>query len=134
MDIENLNLSEIRRNLHGNVAEIMTSLELLSHMEIGEQTQLLGDLLQLCMSPKFATNARELVQSIPRAWLLANIEQASEPYLQTADSRDYLMLLGLFESVDQALARRLARRASLSEDFDIKEVGVDFLNSTMDGP
>ncbi len=122
-------VSRIRRDLHGNVAEVMTALGLLSQMELSDRVRVFEDILQLCLSPKFAANARKLVLSLPREWLLANIEELSEPFLQTADSRDYLMLLGLFDALDWTLARKLARKASLSADYDIREVGTDFLET-----
>ena len=117
----------LRQGLHGSVIETLTALGLLSRLPEGERIQLLGDLIQLCVSPKFASLAQATVLALPREWLLANLEVIVEPLLQYCDHLDYSMLLGLYDKIDHNLAVQLARRAAENSDYDIKEVGESYI-------
>jgi hypothetical protein len=64
---------------------------------------------------------------MPRSWVIANVEAAADKLLATADHLDFKLFLMLYEILDSQLALRLAKRAAMHDDFDIKETGVDFL-------
>jgi hypothetical protein len=121
----------IRKGLHGSVVEIMTALGLLWKIDALERVQVLEDLLRLSLSQKFLQETKRLIQSLPKKWLAEHLEEAIQPLLQGADSRDYLMLIGLCDSADRRIATELAQKASQSDDGDIKEVGEDYLHSVI---
>jgi hypothetical protein len=72
-------------------------------------------------------NARRIVLAIPKDWVIANLEATVAPLLRNADHLAYL-LLGLSNKIARRLALNLARQAAANSDFDVREVGVDFLS------
>lgn len=71
--------------------------------------------------------ARDVILSLPREWVLRNVERAAEPLLQSGTYDEYRRLLELYSDLDHGLALKLARRAATSPDEDIREAGDDFL-------
>jgi hypothetical protein len=127
-------LERIRAGLNGSVLEIFASLSLLSRMEPADRMKLLPELLWKCQSVKFGRSARHVVLSLPTEWLIANIEAANSTNLVHADNVGIGLLLGLYEQIAPDLALRLAEFAVASEDYDIREVGEDYIkrNATHD--
>jgi len=71
--------------------------------------------------------ARDMIASLPRPWVVAHLEQEAEPYLQSGTDEEYRRFLELFSGIDTELAQRLARRAALHSNPEIREAGEDFL-------
>lgn len=69
---------------------------------------------------------RELILSLPKDWLIQNIEKAAEPILAKGSYEEYRRLLELYVQIDNDLLKRLVERALLSTDSDILEAGKDF--------
>ena len=69
---------------------------------------------------------REAILSLPREWVLANIEEAAEPFLRDGTCDEFRRFLELYIRLDHDLTLRLARRASAHPDADIHEAGTDF--------
>ncbi len=67
----------------------------------------------------------QAILSIPKEWLLENIEIVSEPYLGNGSGEVYRLFLGLFYKIDTELTRKLALRAL---EQDVREAGQDFLD------
>lgn len=70
---------------------------------------------------------RQGILSLPKTWLLENIEKIAEPLLKNGTDEEYRRLLELYIQIDRELTERLAKRAQ-HEDSDIREVGEDFHN------
>lgn len=70
---------------------------------------------------------REIILSLPRKWVLANIEKAVAPMLNNGDSLEYRRVLELYALLDRNFALGLAQRAASHDDFEIKEAGTDFI-------
>ena len=70
--------------------------------------------------------ARDIILSLPRDWVLANIERESEPYLQDGTYDEYRRFLELYSQLDPELKSKLADRARQHSDPDIREAGEDF--------
>ncbi len=70
---------------------------------------------------------RDIILSLPRDWLLANIEESIEGQLQYFDSFDYWQIAGFCADIDKNLTLRLARRAAGHSDVEIKETGEDYI-------
>ena len=111
-----------------------SALGIVTFMKEEERKQLFPRLLSLASFVSGATlAARELVLSLPREWVLANVEEAAEPLLQDGSDEEYRALFEVFIRIDRGLADKLARRAAQHSDEDIKEAGQDLLerlNST----
>ena len=71
--------------------------------------------------------ARDMIVSLPRDWVLANIEGEAEPLLREGTYDEYRRFLELYELLDRSLTLRLAHRAAAHADPDIREAGEDFL-------
>lgn len=70
---------------------------------------------------------RDVILSLPREWVISNIESVAEPLLADGTYDEYRRLLELFALLDPLLTKRLAERAAQHSDPDIQEVGHDFL-------
>lgn len=78
---------------------------------------------------KYGSTARHVIAaSLPRDWVLANIERVSQPFLaDDADYIDYQMMLELYSTLDRGLAMQLAQKAVAHSDTDVRDVGEDFV-------
>jgi hypothetical protein len=118
----------IKKALH-NPAERGTALRLIEYLEVEERQSLFDDLLDLAsVSQSDIELCRKAILSLPKNWLLANIENSAEPLLQDGTDEEYRRLLELYLDIDRKLAKRLAQRAVEHDDPDIREVGEDFLS------
>ncbi len=123
----------LRRGMVGDVIDRLTALGLFPYLEVSEQIQLFDLLLQLCLPVKYATRARYLIASLPRDWVLANVEKVVEPTLEHCDHVDYRMLFELYLLLDKNLALKLANRALAHPDAEIREAGGDYLEQLLEG-
>jgi hypothetical protein len=78
---------------------------------------------------RYIAQARNVMHSLPRDWVIANIEGVAEPILQNGTEDEYRRFLEMYRELDPNLTLRLAQRAVQSQDTEIKEAGRDFLES-----
>ena len=71
--------------------------------------------------------AWDVIESLPRDWVLQNIPKEVETILEDEDETDYWMFLQLYARLDRALMRGLAQRAAAHSDAEIRELGRDYL-------
>jgi hypothetical protein len=116
----------IREALH-DPAQRGTGLRVLPYLKVEERQELFKDLVELAsVGHSDIALCREAILSLPREWVVANIERFAEPLLQAGDYEEYRRLLELYNELDSDLTSRLATRAAQSEDADIREAGEDF--------
>jgi hypothetical protein len=65
-----------------------------------------------------------IIRTLPREWVVANIERAAESNLQNADYDEYMLLLSLYLQLDIGITRRLAQRAVGDPRSEIQELGL----------
>jgi hypothetical protein len=68
--------------------------------------------------------------SLPKDFLLSNIEKSADTVLNNATQDPYVeyrCLLELYLKIDRKMTYRLAQRAWQSEDEDVREAGEDFI-------
>lgn len=107
----------------------LTALYVAPHLDKRELAELFDELVSLAsFSHGGVQAARDLIASLPRDWVLANVERAAEPLLREGDEDEYRRLLELFAGLDAELTQRLARRAAASDDPHVREAGEDFLS------
>jgi transcription termination factor NusB len=73
--------------------------------------------------------ARKIIHSLPREWVLDNVESVAESILQDGTEDEYRRMLEMYRELDGDLTQRLARKATEHPDRDIQEAGFDFLES-----
>ncbi len=71
---------------------------------------------------------RDAILRLPRAWVLARIEEVAEPFLAAGSDDEYRRFLELYEQLDPALTLKLAERAAEHPDEEIREAGQDYLH------
>ncbi len=122
-------LVELVQNGLNNPAHRVTALGVVSLLTIKEKKELFNDLLSLASFGHGLTHkAQELILSLPRDWVLDNIEHAVEPFLQYNNYEEYQRFLELYSQLDNTIAINLANRAAKHPNEDIKEIGEHFLN------
>lgn len=110
--------------------ECFTALGIAYILTLEEKKKLFNKLLLIASHEnKYLVKAREVILSLPKDWLLSNIEKHAEPILQNAAYDEYRRFLELYINIDHELTIRLAHRASLHSDEDISEAGKDFLGN-----
>jgi hypothetical protein len=89
----------------------------------------LKDAVSLACQPSYVpkiTRGRAEVLAMPRAWVLAHIEQVAYENLNLTDEWEYRRLLELFQQLDIGLVQRLVVHGQKSPDADIREAAEDF--------
>jgi hypothetical protein len=105
-----------------------TALGVVKSLNDDEKKELFGTLVFLASSGHGTIDfVRDLILSMPRDWVLYNIEREAEPLLQEGTYDEYRRFLELYELLDPCMTRRLARRAVAHADPDIREAGEDYL-------
>ncbi|VXD12078.1 conserved hypothetical protein [Planktothrix serta PCC 8927] len=110
-----------------NPRERGTALRLLFYLTLPERQRLFNDLVALAsVSHSDIELCREVILSLPKTWLLDNIENSAEDLLADGTDEEYRRLLELYINIDDHLTERLVKRALKHEDADIREAGEDF--------
>jgi len=93
-----------------------------------ELIQLFPDLvLQLVGREGTVAAVHKLLHSLPRNWVLENIEKFTQPILEKGTYVEYRRVLGFYYELDRNLTFNLADKAATAFDPDIREAGIDFL-------
>lgn len=108
--------------------EIATALYAISYMESEEIYKIFDKILYMSTAHGYAGTIRKIILSLPRDWVLQNIENVAEPFLIDATEDEYRRFLELYINLDKGLASRLVKRAIAHPDLDIQEAGRDFQN------
>jgi hypothetical protein len=104
------------------------AITLLKFLQVEELQELFTELIYLASYTNGSLGyIRDIIKSIPSDWVIAHIEQITEPLLQNGTYDQYQRLLELYYEIDHELAKRLALRALGNPDLDIKEAGEDFI-------
>lgn len=120
-------LEIVREALLSTRRERVMALKLAERLTIEEKKLLIRELVQLSMSHALGNYSSRIITSIPKAWLLENIEEYTAPML-TDNADDYRQILELYCRIDHSLAMNLAMRAMGHSDADVREAGQDFCN------
>jgi hypothetical protein len=106
----------------------LTALEVAPYLKASERIRLFPEWVFLASFAHGAIQVpRDMILSLPREWVLANIEAEAEPLLQDGTYDEYRRLLELYELLDRDLTLKLARRAAAHADPDVREAGEEFL-------
>jgi len=110
-----------------NPGERGTALRLFFYLTLLERQSLLDELVDLAsVSHADIELCREAILSLPKTWLLLNIENSAEGLLADGTDEEYRRLLELYIKIDDKLTHKLIKRALQHEDPDIREAGEDF--------
>lgn len=117
-------LDDIHKNLWAH-------LESVPQLSYQEQRSVLSYFLQLACQSQNALNidlGRASIIALPNDWLLENIEEVSEPFLQTNDEWEYRRLLEVYWKLDRGLAQNLVIQGLKSTNSEIKDVAREYLD------
>lgn len=107
----------------------ITAIAMLRYLKQLELIQLFPELVFLASFSHGAAGAiRKYILSLPREWVITNIEQFVEPLLEQGTYDEYRNVLALYWELDHEMMIRLAQRAIMHSDPDIREAGEDFLS------
>ncbi len=117
-------MRDVLKARNGNRA--VTAVALMKRMSTEEQKDLFPELMQLARSAHGPVGAvREIILALPRPWVLSRLDGEVSPILESEEYDDYWMMIELCEPLDPALAVRIARRAALSADAEVSELGLE---------
>jgi hypothetical protein len=119
-------VSLLRKAIHG--PDKILALMLMPILKQEELMSLFSDLVYFAsFTHGSLTYVRNVIKSLPRKWVVENIEEVADSYLTNNDYEPYRRLLELFFEIDENITQRLANKASASTNFDIREAGEDFI-------
>ena len=119
-------VSILKKALHSSDRNL--AIQTIERLKIDELKQLFEELVFFASFSHGAVGAiRELIKTLPKEWVISNIERLAEPLLVNGTYDEYRRLLELYLEIDTELTKRLAKKAIQSKDFDIREAGEDFL-------
>lgn len=112
-----------------------TALAMSGSLSVEERQDLFSEWVHLarCAHSPFAP-AWDIILALPREWVLARIEQEVDAILEKAEETDYWMFLQLYAKLDRNLTLKLARRAAVHADPEIRELGEDYLEQLLGTP
>jgi hypothetical protein len=120
---------------HGGPSERHAALQLLRARPESERIAALPALVRVASHEQgLALLVRDVIGSISRRRMVENIEQYSDPLLESGGWEEYRRLAELFITLDAGLLSRLVRRAAQSRDPDIREVADDFCDRVREAP
>jgi hypothetical protein len=109
----------------GETASVLYVAQFMGDME---KKQLFPQWIDLVsQAHRYIAPARDIIHSLPREWVIDNIETVAEPILQNGTEEEYRRMLEMYRELDPELTRRLAQRATEHPDWEIREAGSDFL-------
>jgi hypothetical protein len=121
------NRHEVLRNALREPGERYVALGIIEFLTVDEKKLLFPEVLGIASWLHGQTHkGQEIILSMPREWVLANIESAAEPLLGINDEEEYRAMMSLFELLDLNLAHRLAQRCLKSKIYDIHRTGEWF--------
>lgn len=102
---------------------------LVGELTIEERVVLLPELIHRLFNTRIGDllEIYDLLLSLPKERLLAEVETLAKPHLAQNDDQDWAILLTLCEEIDSALAVRIAVTATENEAAETREVGFAFL-------
>ena len=110
-------------------AERRTAIALLEYLPLDERQELFPELVRLASETVSDLDVvREAIFALPRDWVLAHIEAATEAMLAGGGNEQYHAYLELYCDLDRELARRLAERASRHADPTVRETAARYLS------
>jgi hypothetical protein len=116
----------LRQALHGN--DKGTAIYVLPRLPADDLRELFEELVWIASFSHGAVHiVRAAILSLPRDWVLQNIEGVVEPILVSGTYDEYRRILELYATLSRDLALKLARRALAQDDIDIQEAGQDFV-------
>ena len=122
-------LSEALGGMLRNPSTSTLALEISFYCSPDRRKTLLSDFLRIASYQcRDLDLARTAILSLPRDWLIENIESSAEDLISKGTYEEYIRLLELFSLIDKGLTRRLAERAARQEDVHIREVGRELLD------
>ncbi len=112
--------------LEGSSRDVTLAFELLPGLTVEERQGLLRQFVELC-SDQSAGRAKAAILDLPNDWLRDNVEAAAERLLAGSDYMDWANLLEVVSRIDPAVEKRIAERAALHGDSEIRELGEEHL-------
>lgn len=119
-------LSTLRKALH-IPQERGTALRLIKYINIKDHKALLNDLVELAsVGHSDIQLVRDVILSLPKEWLIENIETPISKVLNNGGDEEYRRLIELCISIDNSLVEKLSKQALEHSNEDVREVGKDF--------
>jgi hypothetical protein len=103
------------------------ALQAVSSLTVDEKLALFPEWINLARAAHSPFEiAWNVIESLPREWVIANIEKQVDAILQEEEETDYWMFLQLYARLDNALMQKLAQRAASHADPEISELGHEW--------
>jgi hypothetical protein len=78
-------------------------------------------------SQSYIEVTHEIIKSLPRSWVIENIEPIVEPIVKRNDYHLYMMIFALYREIDRDLTLRLAKRALTHPESRVQSLGKHYL-------
>jgi len=103
------------------------ALAIVPSLNVEEKKSLFAEWVNLARAHCSPFNiAWNIIESLPRDWVLERIEKEADTILAEEEETDYWMFLQLYARLDKTLTKRLAERAAHHADPDIRELGEEY--------
>ncbi len=106
------------------------ALDIIQRMAIEQKKQFFDIFVEIASDTQeysWANFSFELILSLPKEWLLENIERHVDPMLKNGTYDEYVSFLSLYANVDRDLTIKLAHRALEHDDPEVRKLGKDYL-------
>lgn len=121
-------IETIRRGIIARGYGSFAGLDLVPLLNPADRTELFREIFDKCLTTLWGQFAQEILMSLPREWLLQNLETACLDQLAGSDDQDFRLLMGVLWEFDIPMAIRIATSALQSNDCEIREVAQLYLD------
>lgn len=119
-------IATLRARLRGPDRD--AALDQIPSLTVDEKKQLFPEWIHLARAAHSPCQfAWDVIESLPRNWVLQNIEKEVDAILEAEEETDYWMFLQLYDRLDEGMMKKLAQRAASHANADIRELGADYL-------
>lgn len=115
----------LRKALRGNDRTL--ALRAVPSLSVDEKKALMPEWVNLARAAHSPFHiAWNVIESLPREWVMQNIEKEVDAILANDEETDYWLFLQLYARLDTALMKKLAMRAVRHADPEISELGREW--------
>jgi hypothetical protein len=106
-------------------------LRMVLNLPVEYRQELLPELLRLACDASYVptiVKCREILQTLPRKWVVERFEAAAVPLIEPAEEWVFRRLLEVAAILDANLLKAVATRASAHADPEIRRIAQEFLD------
>lgn len=99
-----------------------------ANLSIGKRKEIFPDLVAYASyTHGFTEASRNLILSLPREWVLSNIEKIADPILKNGGYEEYSAILALYKLISPSIFNSLINYCASSDNSELREAASNYI-------